>query len=119
VALHQFTHRARTTGIDLSPKKGRARGDRQTCSGLSENLAILCNGEVTVCCCDMCGRMSLGNLHDYGFSVARLVENGRLERKIDEMDRNIFKGTCAHCSDWVYYQGNPDVAYVTVYPVSD
>ena len=59
----------------------------------------------------------MGNLRDYDYSVKKLVENGRLDKIIDDLRNHRFNGACKNCSDWIYYQEGADEEYVTVYPV--
>jgi len=119
VALHQFTNRAKSINVDLNINYGFQMSNRSACKGLRKNLIILSDYEVTICCADFFGKNSIGNLQEYDYSIERLVENGRFEQLMRQLDQHEFVGACRDCSDWIYYQDNPNVPpYVSVYPVS-
>lgn len=118
VAFHNFTNRSKGIDMDLNPKKrdftNYTRGE---CKGLRSNIIILSNCEVVTCCCDLLAKNSLGNLRDYDYSVKRLVENGKLDKLINDLRNHEYNGACKNCSDWIYYQEGANEEYVTVYPV--
>ncbi len=121
VAFHNFTNRAETISLDLMGENAEKLHDysieRGLCVRLSENIGILCNGEVITCCCDFMGRNSLGNVKDYDYSIEALVNNGKLEELENNLKNHIYPGACADCTDWIYHQENSVEKYVTVYPV--
>lgn len=85
---------------------------------IRSNIIILSNCEVVTCCCDFFAQNSLGNLRDYDYSVKKLMENGKLDNIISNLQNHIYEGACKNCSDWMYYQENATEEYVTVYPVA-
>jgi len=117
-AVHQFTNRALCSRLQFSIKHNYP-SRRGVCTGLKQNIAILCNCEVVTCCCDFKGRNSLGNLRDYHHSIPKLIANSRLDAMIAEHQQQIFHGVCAHCSDWIYHQKDAKEEYVTLYPLED
>lgn len=120
VAFHNFTNRAETIKMDLM-KENTVHDytiERGLCVRLSENIGILCDGEVITCCCDFMGRNSLGNIKDYKYSIEELLKNGNLEKLEENLKNHIYTGACAECSDWIYHQENSKEKYVTVYPVN-
>lgn len=119
VAFHNFTNRAKSIQLDLNPKKrDYSQYERGECKGLRKNIIILSNCEVVTCCCDLLAQNTLGNLRDYNYSVKKLMENGKLDEIIHNLQNKIYKGACEDCSDWIYYQQNAIEEYVTVYPVA-
>ena len=117
-AVHQFTHRAQcsrkqyvVTHNDI-PKRG-------ACQGRKQNIGILCNCEVVTCCSDFRGINSLGNLRNYNYSVSDLIQASNLDLVIEEQENQIFRGACATCGDWIYYQKDSTEKYVTVYPLEE
>lgn len=118
VAFHNFTNRAKSIKMDLKPKKRESdQYQRGVCKGLRSNIIILSNCEVVTCCCDLLAKNSLGNLKDYDYSIKKLIENGKLDTIISNLEKHIYKGACKDCSDWIYYQENAVEEYVTVYPI--
>lgn len=116
VAIHNFTNRSKNIKMDINPRDldTYKRGE---CKGLKSNIIILSNCEVVTCCCDLLAQNSLGNLRDYDYSVEKLVENGKLDKLILNLQNHVYEGACENCSDWIYYQENAKEEYVTVYPV--
>lgn len=119
VAFHNFTNRSKSISLDINPKKRDFKQyKRGICQGLRKNIIILSNCEIVTCCCDLLGKNSLGNLRDYDYSVKKLVENGKLDKIISDLEKGKYYGTCKDCSDWIYYQKDSKEEYVTVYPVN-
>lgn len=119
VAFHNFTNRAKTVNLDINPRNEDLSIHRGVCLGLRSNIIILSNCDVINCCCDLLGRNSLGNLRDYDYSVEKLVNNGKLDKLINNLENGVYMGACKDCSDWIYYQKDSKEEYVTVYPVSN
>lgn len=118
VAVHNFTNRAQNIKNDIViNKKDNKVCKRGECIGLKSNIIILSDCEVVTCYSDFLAQNSLGNLKDYDYSVKKLVENGKLQKIISNLQHNKYEGACKNCSDWIYYQKNVDEKYVTVYPV--
>lgn len=117
VAVHNFTNRAQNIKNDIViNKKDNKVCKRGECIGLKSNIIILSDCEVVTCYSDFLAQNSLGNLKDYDYSVKKLVENGKLQKIISNLQHNKYEGACKNCSDWIYYQKNVDEKYVTVYP---
>lgn len=121
VAFHNFTNRADSISLNLMKENANIIHDytleRGLCVRLSENIGILCNGEVITCCCDFMGRNSLGNIKDYNYSIDKVVNNGKLEELENNLRNHNYFGACAECTDWIYHQQYSKEKYVTVYPL--
>ena len=114
--VHQFTNRAHCSRktYKTTHQKLEKRG---ACQGRKQNLVVLCNCDVVSCCCDFKGVNVLGNLRDYDYSVIDLVRKSKFDAFFLDQENQIFKGACAKCDDWIYYQKESTEKYVTVYPV--
>lgn len=116
VAFHNFTNRSNCVHLDLSnTNKHDYSIKRGVCMGLEKRIAILSNCEVVTCFCDFEAKNTLGNLKDYGYSLKELLQNGNLEKLKEDLRKGMYKGACAECSDWIYYQENSSERYVTIY----
>lgn len=114
VALHKFTHRAKTVK-NVYPHKV-STGIRKACEGRLQNLAILADCSVVLCCCDYVGRSAIGNLRDYGYSVKQLVAESKILRDfLLNQQNSFFSGICHDCDDWQYFQTNSTEEYVSLY----
>lgn len=111
VGIHRFTNRVHDIHLNYNVCN-ETKMNRGECIGIEDNLIVLSNGEVVFCCCDFRGRSSLGNLKDYNYSIAELMENGVLKDIISNQKNGIFKGICKECTDWIYHQQESTVEYV-------
>lgn len=114
-AVHQFTNRAHCSR-KVYQTEHHELAQRGACQGRKQNLVILCNCDVVSCCCDFAGINVLGNLRDFDYSMKDLIENSDIDTFFEDQDRQIFRGACAVCDDWIYFQRNAIEQYVTVYP---
>ena len=117
VAVHKYTTRAGDVDNDVKYCVPNIP-QRQECLGLEENLIVLSNCEVVCCCSDYRGRNSLGNLRDYDYSIAELMENKKLEQLVEMQKKGKYIGACKQCKDWIYYQAQSQEIYVKEYPFS-
>lgn len=115
-AVHNFTNRANCSRLTYMTEHQHLQ-HRGACQGLKQNIGILNNCDVVTCCSDFKGRNALGNLRDFHYSVADLIQASTLDEMLSKQDEQIFTGACSLCSDWIYYQRDSKEKYVTVYPV--
>lgn len=118
-AFHQFTNRANNVKMDFhGTRKHDYTVKRDICQNLEKRICILSDCEVVTCTCDFEGQNSLGNLREYDYSLEKLIENGKLDELQTRLKNQVYLGTCANCSDWIYYQEGSVEKYVTVFPVA-
>lgn len=116
-AFHNFTNRSNSVHLDLfNMDKHDYSVKRGVCIDLEKRIGILSNCEVVTCFCDFEAQNSLGNMRNYDYSLEKLLRNGKLDELRENLRKGIYKGVCAECSDWIYYQENSTEKYVTVYP---
>jgi len=115
-AVHQFTNRAHCSR-KIYETKHQQPAKRGACQGRKQNLVVLCNCDVVSCCCDFKGINVIGNLRDYDYSIIDLVKNSNIDAFFRDQEKQIYRGACAMCDDWIYYQKDTVEKYVTVYPV--
>lgn len=66
------------------------------CFGMRDHFAILCSGDVVLCCIDYDGRTALGNLKDS--SLRRILESPELVRIMEGFKRNaLVHPHCRRC----------------------
>lgn len=114
VACHRFTNRTGDVSLDLS--KSKPLSPHGKCVGRRQNVIVLANCNVVLCCCDYLGRASIGNLRDYEYSVERLLSRSPAYKEFAyNQEHNIFSGICEKCGDWAYFQQDAKDEYVTLY----
>lgn len=114
-AVHNYTNRSMNSRMHFNIEHQQI--ERGRCIDLKQNIGILCDLNVVACCCDFMGENSFGNLRDYGYSVEKLIANGKLDELLDKQEKHIYEGACRNCSDWIYHQALSKEEYVTVYPL--
>lgn len=68
-----------------------------TCKGAKNQLAILHNGDVTLCCLDPKGINKIGNLKEN--TLKEIIESNEYKKIIQHMnDNKLTKELCRHCS---------------------
>ena len=66
------------------------------CFGMKDHFAILCSGDVVLCCVDFDGKTSLGNLKDA--SLLEILSSDRLEKIMNGFKRGrLEEPYCKHC----------------------
>ena len=114
VACHRFTNRTGAVRLDLS--NSIPLSPRGKCVGRRQNVIVLANCNVVLCCCDYLGRASIGNLRDYEYSVERLLSQSPAYKEFAyNQEHDILSGICEKCGDWAYFQQNAKDEYVVLY----
>lgn len=72
-------------------------GDIGKCHGLKDQLAILCNGDVTSCCLDTSGINKLGNLNEK--SLSQILNSDLYINSLNDLNNNkLSLPLCQHCT---------------------
>lgn len=78
------------------PHAGEETGDRGTCRGLSDHIAILVDGTVVPCCLDAEADINLGNIHRQ--SLAQILDGPRARRmRQGFIDQKLLESLCRRC----------------------
>jgi len=117
VAIHQYSTRLGKSRYQPKGVNLPSWVKRYPCYWLFNNIIILFDGSVTTCCHDLSGRMIVGNLKDFGYSILSIWNSKEYDLLRNNHERMIFNKACRNCVDWVYGHPQTKKYYVCIYPV--